>query len=140
MCRNAECSRQNVEVHQTSVRFCEECGHAIEDVEVEVEVDAVEPWELEEELGGKVWSFFFNPPDELEEKGVHIWIRDEKKPRRDYCIDDDENGITELSPSDIVLELQEFSRKAAKELKALGAHYGADNVKVKWGVLHSVAC
>lgn len=138
MCRNPECSRCDQEVQHGAVRFCGECGHGIETVGTTVEVDAIDRLELEEEFDGSLCQFFFNPPTELEERGIHIWLVSEKKPRRDYYVDDGEKHVTELSPGDIADEVQEFTRKARKGLKKLETHYGPENVKVKWGVLHTI--
>jgi hypothetical protein len=130
-CSNPACKMHTVNVHD---RFCGQCGSAIVTVEFPCEADAVDSWELDEELGDVLWQPF--TCSELLGQGTHIWIGDE--PERPLCVYQDEESVTELQPTEMETELTWFEKQYNEPLNRLRAAYGSDNVKVKWGILHSI--
>src|ERR1700734_227587 len=73
-CSNTSCDRHKVKYWPDRYKFCTECGQAIETVNVTVEVDAVDSWELQEDLDGDLWQPFGDYEEKLREQGLHIWI------------------------------------------------------------------
>ena len=144
-CPKAECGQHGANMWHDTERFCKECGTAIAEVSEEVEGDAVDFFDVMDEPGVDLESFYFGNEDRLSQKGIHVWIvsrisRLGKKPQRDLYVYDDDNSLDSITPQTIPSELEEFSRKARKELAWLRERYGADRVEVKWGILHTCHC
>jgi len=141
-CGNAECSERLRDIRHEDASFCKVCGSAIADIEVEVEVDEVEQWELEEELDGRLWRPFGDFAETLSAQGVHIWVvtagLEEDKAGRHLFVDDENESLTEVRPADIESELKALSRTWKKELNLLRARYGPSNVSMKWGIIQSI--
>lgn len=140
-CPNTSCSRHDKPIQSDSEQFCGECGHAIQEVDVEVEVDAVDTLELEEGSQGHLWQPFGDFAETLSGKSIHIWLVNrelEGNSKRAPFIDEDEESVTGLTTADIENEMKLFAREAKKELETLQQHYGVDNTTLRWGILHAV--
>lgn len=138
-CPNTCCEQHLNERFGRCDKFCPTCGSAIVEISVEQEVDAVDPWELEEDLDLAMAQPFGDHAEKLSEQGLHIWVGGIAKDCANdefYAGDDeDEESLREVRPADIESDLKEFSRRYRKELKRLRAAYGDGKVTVKWGII-----
>jgi hypothetical protein len=140
-CPNAACTRYKQENRVN--KLCPECGTAIQAVTLEVEVHAVDPWELEEEFESRLFQPFGEYESNLSDQGLHIWLggrsSDDDGPSvGSFALFEYEESLTEVRPADIQAELKRFQTDYRDELKLLRERYGASKVKVKWGVLHTI--
>jgi hypothetical protein len=141
MCPNSACKRYAIEWPIYDDKLCSECGSALKEVEIEEEVDAVDPWTLVEELDSGMVQPFGECDIELSyDMGIHIWIgnHDTKEAERCFYISQDEESVTDVQMADIEAELKDFPQSYAKELSKLRDVYGDNNVTIKWGIIHAV--
>jgi len=144
VCSNPKCDQHGDPCTQTHDKFCSECGSAIQEVDVEQQGDAIDPYELAEDLKLELCPTFHAYAEERSAEGVHIWSGNnprkgtKNRPARPFYIDDEENSLTELRAEDIESELADFAKGYAKELALLRKHYGQANVTLKWGLLHEI--
>jgi hypothetical protein len=145
-CSNPACEQHTIDSHHYEVKFCSKCGSAFKIVEVAEEVDAVNRWELEEEIEAALGQPFGAFEFELKAQGRHIWVGNKDpedigdKPIRSSFVCNEEESLTELQAADIDSQLKQFHRIYDEELKRLRSAYGPANVQVKWGIVRSVSC
>jgi hypothetical protein len=143
-CSNPACKQHTRESEGQRDKFCGQCGSAFETIAVEREVEAVDPYELQEKFGGVLWQPFGFFASELSEQGLHIWVgtkEDENKDDQDnrsLVSDNEEESLREIQVADIGSELKQFHRTYAEELNRLRTVYGRANVKVKWGLVQAI--
>jgi hypothetical protein len=132
-CTNQYCPLRGEE---TCYKLCT-CDCETEKIKVEKVEDVVSDYGVDEEVGnGLSLAFFSEYPEDLECKGIHIYLGDKKG--TGYFVNEDVHSLVEIRPADIRAQMKQFAKVHERGFKKLRAAYGARNVKVKWGLVHTI--
>lgn len=136
-CPNTACKSYG-ETRFAQGEFCAKCGTPIGDVSYTERIEAVDRWEVSEEIdqhlcdpGGDGYIRW------VEANKAHLW-----KPNIDAGIARDGHlesrvdfALSEIQAAEIQTEIERFTQFFAQELAHFRSRYGADVVSIHWGVI-----
>lgn len=136
-CSNSTCSQYELEIYG-NVKFCDQCGSPVQNRLVNYFEDNIDSFEVRMNLDEALSEV---PGDDfsswMKKNDVHIWISNRHIPNvREFSFDDDGVRYVPITAELIADELEKFSVFFEKEIFILKEEYGAENVELKWGLIH----
>lgn len=137
-CPNPSCPQHKSKGNHTTINFCYRCGSAITLVKDEITKDAVVPREVEEKVNNRLG---FPSGDGIarlmDQEGIHIWLGNQLNDGIGLRFDPTERGVFKpiADVDEITESIDKLKAFYSKEYKILKEIYGADNVRVGWGLL-----
>jgi hypothetical protein len=140
-CTNPKCKDHQRENYDLEAKFCAKCSSPIGDVEYSAKGDRIDLWQVIEEIdealmpphGSKQWS-----------DDVDLYVPNLGRPNREsrkYRFYPKESGfiLYDIDHQLILDEMGEFCVQYREAIETIRKHYGDNNVKIKWGVIHTVS-
>lgn len=136
-CVNAECPNHKLD-RFVSGKFCMVCGSPIGDVPYTERKEAVDRWEVSEEIDQR----FSDPGGDgyyrwVEENKAHLWLPniDAGIPRNGHLESQEVFALADIQAADIQTETEQFTTFFAAELALLRSRYGEAAVSIHWGII-----
>ena len=143
-CPNKDCIEYQEEVYGSEKRFCSSCGHKIDIIILPIKKTNASIADILQEMNEALF-----PPlgDDLcdwsAREYIDLWLPNRRRPNpesRKFSFNSHETIRVEvMNEKTIWNELSEFQCQYQKELNILRKHYGLENVKVRWGLIHSIS-
>jgi hypothetical protein len=137
-CTNVKCKTYKQE-RWGAKKFCDECGQKIGEIEISVKQNKVDTNVLSDELNEAMTvpsgdSFH----DLTRDNKIDIWYGNRQDGIGISFDPKDEVMYEEFESNTIKVQIDDFVKEYAKELEIIKNAYGAENVSVKWGLIHQI--
>jgi hypothetical protein len=125
VCSLTSCNRRAL----PGERFCPEDGSEIVEVSSPTQVDTVDQDEMERRFGYSLIGM--SGGQRIVQDGEHIYLSNQRCWRSDPITD---HFLSEVVPVRISAAICLFEGDYFREIALLREHYGAENVRIAWGI------